>query len=67
MFTDGYPDQFGGEKGKKLYLKGFENLIKTSVNEKMDEQSIILEKFFTEWKAERNQIDDVLVMGIKIT
>lgn len=67
LFTDGYPDQFGGEKGKKLYLKGFENLIKTSVNEKMDEQSIILEKFFTEWKAERNQIDDVLVMGIKIT
>ena len=67
LFTDGYPDQFGGERGKKLYLKGFQDLINSCVELGMDEQHRILSVFLKDWMGNKNQIDDVLVMGIKIT
>ncbi len=67
LFTDGFPDQFGGEKGKKLYLKGFKTLIETSADIKMDEQHLLFKRFLKDWKGEQKQVDDVLVMGIKIT
>lgn len=67
LFTDGFPDQFGGENGKKLYLKGFMSLIENSVDLKMDEQHLLLLHFLKDWKGNRKQVDDVLVMGIKIS
>ncbi|PJA07404.1 MAG: hypothetical protein COX70_06820 [Flavobacteriales bacterium CG_4_10_14_0_2_um_filter_32_8] len=66
LFTDGFPDQFGGEDGKKLYLKGFMSLIENSVDLNMDEQHLLLLHFLKDWKRDRKQVDDVLVMGIKI-
>jgi ligand-binding sensor domain-containing protein/serine phosphatase RsbU (regulator of sigma subunit) len=66
LFTDGFPDQFGGEKGKKLYLKGFKTLIENSVDINMNEQHLLFKRFFKDWKGDLKQIDDVLVMGIKI-
>ena len=67
LFTDGFPDQFGGEEGKKLYLKGFMSLIENSVDLNMDEQHLLLLHFLKDWKGDRKQVDDVLVMGIKIS
>ena len=66
MFSDGYIDQFGGEKGMKLKSKNFKNLI-LSVSEKpISEQKQILDSEFLEWRGKHEQIDDVLVMGVKI-
>ncbi len=66
MFTDGFPDQFGGKNGKKLYIKGFMDLLENSLDLEMDDQQVLLKKFFNDWKGDKNQVDDVLVMGIKI-
>ncbi len=66
VFSDGYVDQFGGPKKKKFMKKTFKNLL-IEINEKsMDEQKEILEKRFIEWKGDLEQIDDVLVIGVKI-
>jgi serine phosphatase RsbU (regulator of sigma subunit) len=67
LFSDGFPDQFGGEKGKKLYLKGFMSLIENSVDLGMDEQHLLLKHFLKDWQGDKKQIDDILVMGIKVS
>ncbi len=66
IFSDGYVDQFGGEKGKKFMKKRFKNLLLKIQKENMNEQKYILESKFKDWKGNLNQIDDVLVMGVKI-
>ncbi|MES2590998.1 MAG: two-component regulator propeller domain-containing protein, partial [Bacteroidota bacterium] len=66
IFTDGYADQFGGPKGKKLMYKQLEQLILTNCHLSMDNQKRILKKTFMEWKGELDQIDDVCIIGIKI-
>ena len=66
LFTDGYADQFGGEKGKKLKYKSFQNLLLSISDLKMDIQKSKLEAYFSEWKGELDQVDDVLVIGIRI-
>lgn len=66
LFSDGFPDQFGGIKGKKLYLKGFKKLITDSSHLKMNEQHQVFKQFLTEWKGSQKQVDDILIMGIKI-
>ena len=66
MFTDGFHDQFGGEKNKKYGSVRFHELIKTVSNEEFNAQAVILEKEFTDWKGKNYQIDDVCVIGIKI-
>lgn len=65
LFSDGYADQFGGEKGKKMMLKRFFQLISENHSKPIDEQKEILERFFYEWKGKYDQVDDVLVIGIK--
>lgn len=66
LFTDGYPDQFGGPKGKKLkYAKLKELLLKNSALS-MSEQKQHLLDYFNEWKGDNEQIDDVCVAGIKL-
>ena len=66
LFTDGYADQFGGVKGKKMGYKKFrEKLIEVSSLE-MNEQEVQLEVFFSKWRGAEEQVDDVCVMGIKI-
>ncbi len=66
LFSDGYSDQFGGEKGKKLKSVNFKKLLLSMQNESMQEQKQQLEQAFEAWKGELEQIDDVCVMGIRI-
>ncbi len=66
MYTDGYSDQFGGLKNKKLTTKNFKNLLKSIANMNMKEQYTALEKYFYEWKGNFEQLDDVLVIGIRV-
>jgi tetratricopeptide (TPR) repeat protein len=67
LFTDGFADQFGGETGqKKLTRKRFKDLILSIQSKTLQEQGIALDKFITEYRKEIEQIDDILVMGVKI-
>jgi serine phosphatase RsbU (regulator of sigma subunit) len=66
LFTDGFPDQFGGPNHKKFSYKQFrEQLIKNKTTT-MTDQKLILEKVFYEWMGNNNQTDDILVIGFKI-
>ncbi len=66
LFTDGYPDQFGGPKGKKLKYKQFCDLLVANYQSSPNEQANALEHFFNEWKGNLEQVDDVCVIGIKL-
>jgi serine phosphatase RsbU (regulator of sigma subunit) len=66
IFSDGYPDQFGGPKGKKFKIKKFKELLLNIHIKSMDEQYEIVKNQFESWKKDFEQIDDVLVLGFKI-
>ncbi|MGZ3930900.1 MAG: PP2C family protein-serine/threonine phosphatase, partial [Bacteroidia bacterium] len=66
LFTDGYADQFGGPKGKKFKYKQLAETILGSHTRPMSAQKEILEKTFSDWKGPLEQVDDVLVIGIRI-
>jgi serine phosphatase RsbU (regulator of sigma subunit) len=65
-FSDGYVDQFGGETGEKFKYKRFRDLLLSVQGKPMYEQKQMLEHAFVKWKRDIAQIDDVLVMGMKI-
>jgi PAS domain S-box-containing protein len=65
-FTDGYADQFGGEKGKKYLYKRFKDFLIEIHQKPMAEQKLLLLENFAAWKGNADQIDDVLVMGVRI-
>ena len=66
LSSDGFPDQFGGEKGKKLKSKAFKKLLMDLCDKDIQEQKEILKKSFTEWRGDFEQLDDVCVIGVKI-
>jgi PAS domain S-box-containing protein len=66
LFTDGFIDQFGGERNKKLNKSNFKDLLRTIHDMNMDEQEAFLEYAFNNWKQDQDQTDDVLVIGIRI-
>ncbi len=66
LFSDGYADQFGGEKGKKLKYKKLREIILENAHLPMKAQKQVLEDTFEKWKGPLDQIDDILVMGIRI-
>ncbi len=66
IFTDGYADQFGGPKGKKFKYLQFKNLLLSIQNKTMMEQHDILKKTMDEWKGTLEQIDDILVIGVRV-
>ncbi len=66
IFSDGYADQFGGVGGKKFMTKNFKSLLLNTHSKPMVEQKHILKQAMKEWKGERYQVDDVLVIGIRI-
>ena len=66
IFSDGYADQFGGENGKKLKYKPFQDLLFDIHSKSMDIQKDKLDKFFSNWRGDYEQIDDVLVIGMRI-
>ena len=66
IFSDGYVDQFGGEKGKKFKSKAFRELLLSIQDKTMVEQKIVIDESFEVWKGDLEQIDDVCVIGVKI-
>ncbi|MES2593591.1 MAG: two-component regulator propeller domain-containing protein [Bacteroidota bacterium] len=66
MFTDGYADQFGGEKGKKFKYGKFKELLLEIQSLTMKKQQEILNERFEEWRGNLEQVDDILIVGIKI-
>ncbi|MCW3105341.1 MAG: hypothetical protein JWO09_3781 [Bacteroidetes bacterium] len=66
-FTDGFPDQFGGPRGKKFMYKQLKELLLEISSLPMAEQEKILKEKFTGWKADHEQVDDVLLTGIRIS
>ena len=66
LFTDGYADQFGGPKGKKFKYRQLGEILRVISELGMDEQSKILRTKLTEWKGEHEQVDDVLILGIRV-
>jgi serine phosphatase RsbU (regulator of sigma subunit) len=66
IFTDGYADQFGGNDGKKMMTKNLKNLLVSMADMKADDKYRKVEKTFLDWKGPHEQVDDVLIIGIKI-
>jgi tetratricopeptide (TPR) repeat protein len=66
LFTDGYADQFGGPKGKKFKYKQLEEKLLAISHQPLPEQKQNLEKVFDAWKGSLEQVDDVLVMGVRV-
>ena len=65
LFSDGYPDQFGGKKDKKFMMKNFKKLLLSIQDKTMNEQKTVLETTMAEWKGDTEQVDDILVMGVR--
>jgi len=65
LYSDGIVDQFGGPKNKKFMTKGLIQLISTCSNLPMAQQKDYFEKSISNWKLGFEQIDDILVIGIK--
>jgi len=65
MFSDGYADQFGGPNERKFKYKQFKELLFENVDKPMSEQKEILEKALNDWKGDIEQLDDIVVLGIK--
>jgi len=65
LFSDGYTDQFGGSQGFKFHKKNFKSMLISIAEKPAEEQYKFIETTFDEWKGDRPQLDDVLVMGIR--
>lgn len=66
IFSDGYYDQFGGNRNKKFKVRQFKQLLENINQKPMNEQHNILNNTFGDWKGDNDQIDDVLVIGMRI-
>ena len=65
LFSDGFPDQKGGPEKKKFYYQPFKDLLTSISQLPADEQKQQLDHAFTNWMGDGEQIDDILVMGIR--
>ena len=66
LFTDGFPDQFGGPKRRKFSYKQFRELLLKTQAQLMDDQKYWLEESLNEWMGITGQTDDILVIGFRI-
>jgi serine phosphatase RsbU (regulator of sigma subunit) len=66
IFSDGYIDQFGGENGKKFMAKKFKQFLLGIQESPMEHQKELLDKNITDWRGELDQVDDIMVIGIKV-
>lgn len=66
LFSDGYADQFGGPKGKKFKYKQMQELLTSIAKLSLSEQQASLNKTITDWQGNLDQVDDILIVGIRI-
>ena len=66
IFSDGYADQIGGKGGKKFMTKQFKELIQSNDQLDMQKQGMVFELALDKWQGEQEQMDDILVIGIRI-
>jgi len=66
VFSDGYVDQFGGQRQKKFKSKVFKELVLSIQNLSMEEQCLKIDAEFEEWKGDLEQLDDVVVIGVRV-
>lgn len=66
IFSDGYADQFGGEKGKKFKYKQFQELLLSIQSRSMDKQKQVLDETIERWRGNLEQVDDILVIGFRV-
>jgi serine phosphatase RsbU (regulator of sigma subunit) len=66
IFTDGYADQFGGERGKKFKSSQLKALLLSIYTKSMAEQKKIVLEVFNAWKGELEQVDDVCIIGLRV-
>jgi serine phosphatase RsbU (regulator of sigma subunit) len=66
IFTDGFSDQFGGEKGKKYKSAKFKELLLSIQNESMEKQKSLIDIEFEKWRGDLEQNDDVCVIGFSV-
>lgn len=66
IFSDGYADQFGGPEGKKFMQRQFRNLLLDIHRKPMPEQKRILDSTIEHWRGNEDQVDDILVIGMRV-
>lgn len=66
LFSDGLPDQFGGTDGKKLKIARLKKLIEDVANLPLSGQKEVISKFYDEWKGDYEQVDDILLIGVRL-
>lgn len=67
IFSDGYSDQFGGPRGKKLKLIGFREILEQIHRMPVEQQEVELAQRLKDWMGKNEQVDDIVVMGVHIT
>jgi len=65
-FTDGYPDQFGGPRQRKFMIRNFREMLRKINKNSVKEQKKIMEETLADWMADTDQVDDILVIGVRI-
>ena len=65
IFSDGFADTFSGHNNKKLTVKKFKEILISIQNKNMQEQESYLNNFIEEWKGGMEQVDDILVIGVR--
>lgn len=64
--SDGYVDQFGGEKGKKFKARPLKDLLISIQDKSMEEQKSFIDQIFEDWKGDLEQVDDVCLIGVRV-
>ncbi len=66
LFSDGYVDQFGGPDEKKFKFRKFRHMLLNNYKKPVDEQKDILKRVINNWRGQLEQVDDILILGIRI-
>src|SRR6185369_462818 len=67
LYTDGYADQFGGPRGKKFKYKQLNALLLANSTKSLNEQNSVLLSAFDSWRGQQEQVDDVCVIGVRLS